>query len=263
VTSNRRWLGGSIAATLVLHTWGQTLTQHLHLHCLIAAGALGADGGWIHPKRGFLFPIEALSAVFCGQFLAGLARLLDRGALGLQGSTGEFTQPGPRSRFLARLRATPWMAYAKMPFGGPQQVLDDLGRYTHRVAISNHRLPSIDEHHVRFRYRDYADANRSKVMALAPEEFIRRFLQHVLPTGLMRIRHYGLLANRNKRAKLAAAHDALETPAPAVDLKAQSVEVFYLRTTGRDPHPCPRCHLGRMLVIARIEPARPAPPPRA
>lgn len=153
-------------------------------------------------------------------------------------------------------QGNPRAIYTKKPFGGPQQVLDYLGRYTHRVAISNHRLLSIDAHHVRFRYRDYADANRSKVMALAPEEFIRRFLQDVLPTGFMRIRHYGLLANRNKRDKLAAACEPLAAPVPATNLKPESVEAFCLRTTRRDPHQCPRCHLGRMLVIARIEPTR-------
>jgi hypothetical protein len=260
---NPRWLGGEIAATLVLHTWGQTLTQHLHLHCLIAAGALGPDGRWIHPRRGFLFPVKALSPVFRGKFLAGLTRALDTCALRLEGSTGEIAQPGVHARLLARLRANPWVVYAKKPFGGPQQVLDYLGRYTHRVAISNHRLLSLDDEQVRFRYKDYAHGNRHKAMRLGAQEFIRRFLLHILPAGFMRIRHYGILANRNKREKLPAARQALNAPAPAMDIKPESVEAFCLRATGVDIHQCPRCHSGRMIVIAPIQPIRSSPPPRA
>jgi hypothetical protein len=260
---NTRWLGGEIAATLVLHTWGQTLTQHLHLHCLVAAGALGADEQWIHPSRGFLFPVKALSPVFRGKFLAGLRRALSTNALTLEGSTGELSEPGPRARFVAGLRAVPWVVYTKKPFGGPEQVLDYLGRYTHRVAISNHRLVSLDERCVRFRYKDYAHGNRTKVMALVPEEFIARFLRHVLPGGFMRIRHYGILANRNKRERLGVARQALNAPAPAMNIKPESVEAFYLRTTGRDIHQCPRCSSGRMIVIATIQPTRSLLRPRA
>ena len=202
---NPRWLGGEIAATLVLHTWGQTLTQHLHLHCLVPAGALGADAQWIRPRRGFLFPVKALSQVFRGKFLAGFKRALDAGRLRLDGSTLALSQPTPRSEFFAQLRAQPWVVYAKQPFGGPQQVLDYLGRYTHRVALSNHRLVSVSDTEVRFRYKDYAHGNARKVLALQPAQFIRRFLLHILPSGFMRIRHYGLIANRTKRSNLSLA----------------------------------------------------------
>jgi len=261
--ANRRWLGGEIAASLILHTWGQTLTEHLHLHGLIAAGALGPEGRWIHPKRGFLFPVKALSPVFRAKFLAGLRRALDSGALAFQGSTVELAQRVPRSRFLADLRAKPWVVYAKRPLGGPEQVLDYLGRYTHRVAIANNRLLSLDDAQVRFRYKDYAHGNRHKVMCLAAPEFIRRFLLHILPTGFMRIRHYGLLANRAKAEKLAAARAALNAPVPTMNTKPESLEAFYLRTTGRDIHQCPRCTIGRMIVIAPIQPTRSSPTPRA
>jgi len=171
---NPRWLGGEIAATLVLHTWGQTLAQHLHLHCLVAGGALGANGQWIRPRRGFLFPVKALSQVFRGKFLAALSRAFDTERLRLDGSTLALAEPAHRSRFLAALRNKPWVVYAKQPFGGPQQVLDYLGRYTHRVAISNHRLVSCNDTEVRFRYKDYAHGNQRKVLALEPAEFIRR-----------------------------------------------------------------------------------------
>jgi hypothetical protein len=261
--ANRRWLGGEIAASLILHTWGQTLTQHLHLHCLVAAGALGAQGQWIRTRRGFVFPVKALSPVFRGKFLAGLRRVFDSGALALEGSTRTLAQRVARARFVADLRAKPWVVYAKRPFGGPEQVLDYLGRYTHRVAISNNRLLSLDDAQVRFRYKDYAHGNRHKVMSLGAQEFIRRYLLHVLPKGFMRIRHYGLLANRAKAEKLAAARAALNAPAPTMNIEPESVEAFYLRTTGRDIHQCPRCTIGRMIVIAPIQPTRAPLRPRA
>ncbi|MEO8164109.1 MAG: IS91 family transposase [Betaproteobacteria bacterium] len=259
---NPRWLGGDIAATLVLHTWGQTLSQHLHLHCLIAAGALGANDQWIRPRRGFLFPVKALSPVFRGKFLTGLKRVFDAGRLRLEGSNLALSEPAPRSALFARLRAQPWVVYAKAPFGGPQQVLDYLGRYTHRVAISNHRLLSVDASNVCFRYKDYAQGNRRKVMRLEAHEFIRRFLLHVLPTGFMRIRHYGLIANRTKRAKLAAALAALDHAPVPPPQPPESVEAFWLRVAKLDIHQCTHCHAGRMVVIGPIMPARARAPPR-
>ena len=258
---NPRWLGGTIAATLVLHTWGQTLSQHLHLHCLVAGGALGANGQWIRPRRGFLFPVKALSPVFRGKFTAGLARAFDAGHLRLAGSTLALSEPAPRSAFFARLRAQPWVVYAKAPFGGPQQVLDYLGRYTHRVALSNNRLLGVSDTEVRFRYKDYAQANRRKVMRLAAHEFIRRFLLHVLPAGFMRIRHYGLIANRTKRARLAAARAALDHPPAAQPQQPESVEAFWLRVARLDIHQCAHCHAGRMVVIGAIVPALARAPP--
>ena len=258
---NPRWLGGDIAATLVLHTWGQKLTQHLHLHCLVAAGALGPDGQWISSRRGFLFPIAALSAVFRGKFTAGLSRAFDAGQIQLDGSTSALAEPSQRARLLTQLRKTPWVVYTKKPFGGPQQVLDYLGRYTHRIAISNNRLLSVDGACVRFRYKDYAHGNRRKVMNLAAGEFIRRFLLHVLPTGFMRIRHYGLIANCVKRAKLAQARSALEYQPPLPEQQPESVEVFWLRVAKRDIHQCRHCHTGRMIVIGPLSPALARAPP--
>ena len=262
---NPCWLGGDIAATLVLHTWGQTLSQHLHLHCLIAGGALGANGQWIRPRPGFLFPVKALSPVFRDKFLAGLKRAFDAGRLRLDRSTLALSEPAPRSEFFARLREKPWVVYAKQPFGGPQQVLDYLGRYTHRAAISNHRLVSVTDTEVRFRYKDYAHANARKVLALQPAEFIRRFLLHILPSGFMRIRHYGLLANRAKRDKLAAARAALDHPPAAQLRQPESVEAFWLRVAHLDIHQCAHCKTGRMVVIGPIlpAPARAPPLPRA
>ena len=259
---NPRWLGGDIAATLVLHTWGQTLSQHLHLHGLIAGGALGAQGQWIHPRRGFLFPVKALSPVFRGKFLAGLVRAFDGNAIRFGGSTAALAEPRERACFVNGLRAKSWVVYAKQSFAGPAQVLDYLGRYTHRVAISNHRLVRVTDTHVRFRYKDYAHGSQRKVMTLDAQEFVRRFLLHVLPSGFMRIRHYGLLANRVKRVKLTAACATLDQPPPSAPATSESVEDFWLRVAALDIHRCPHCKVGRMRVIASISAAARAPPPR-
>jgi hypothetical protein len=263
--ANARWLGGEIAATLILHTWGQTLTQHLHLHCLVAAGALHADGHWVRSHRGFLFPVQALSQVFRGKFLAALTRAFDTHALSLAGVMETLAQASARQRLFCTLREKPWVVYAKRPFGGPQQVLDYLGRYTHRVAISNNRLTAIEEDRVSFRYRDYAHGKRRKVMTLAAGEFIRRFLLHVLPRSFMRVRHYGLLANRAKRLKLAQARSALEQPPPPPpSSQPESVEAFWLRVAARDIHRCPHCHAGRMVFIGALpSPFARGPPPRS
>jgi hypothetical protein len=260
--ANPRWLGGEIAATLILHTWGQTLTQHLHLHCLVAGGALHAGGHWIRSRRGFLFPVQALSKVFRGKFIAGFAQALDAGRITLDGSTGALAEPATRSRFLQNLRSHDWVVYAKQPFDGPQQVLDYLGRYTHRVAISNNRLVSFDDRQVRFRYKDYAHGNRRKVLTLEAGEFIRRFLLHVLPKGFMRIRHYGLLANRTKNGRLAAARIALDQPPPiAPSPRPESIEAFWLRVASLDIHQCPRCHAGQMRLISSLpSPSARGPP---
>jgi hypothetical protein len=259
--ANPHWLGGEIAATLVLHTWGQRLSQHLHIHALVAAGAIHPDGHWIRAHRGFLFPVTALSMVFRGKFLAALAGAFTSGSFRFSGTTDPLTTPPAQQRFLANLRQHDWVVYAKPPFGGPAQVLDYLGRYTHRVAISNHRLVSCTDTEVRFRYRDYAHGNRRKVMTLASAEFIRRFLLHVLPSGFMRIRHYGILANHTKRAKLAAARTALDIPPAPQPAKPESVAAFWLRVADLDIQQCPRCKTGRMLVIGSVSAPRQRAPP--
>jgi hypothetical protein len=238
---NPRWLGGEIAATLVLHTWGQTLSQHLHVHCLIAAGALSETGAWLRSRRGFLFPVKALSIVFRAKFVAALRKLP--------------VQPP----LLAALCAKPWVVYAKHPFAGPEHVLEYLGRYTHRTAISNERLLSAEDDWVRFHYKDYAHGERRKVMRLEAIEFLRRFALHVLPRGFNRIRHYGLLANRNKRTLLARARAALSAPAPSASI-TESVSSFWQRVAGIDIERCPRCQAGTLRLVAAV-PAATHPPP--
>jgi len=245
----------------VLHTWGQTLSQHLHIHALVGAGALAPGGHWITSRRGFLFPVTALSPVFRGKFLSGLKRLFSTGTLKLAASSAPLAEATAQRRFFNTLYEKSWVLYTKRPFAGPEQVLDYLGRYTHRVAISNNRLLSCSNTAVRFRYKDYAHGNRRKVLELEPAEFIRRFLLHVLPSGFMRIRHYGILANRAKREKLAAARTALDHPSVAELRPPESVEAFWLRVGCLDIHQCPHCKAGRMIVIGPIlVPCARAPP---
>ncbi len=259
--ANPRWLGGEIAATLVLHSWGQTLGQHLHVHGLVAGGALSGEGAWLRAQRGFLFPVKALSIVFRGKFLAALGAALARGRLTLSGSTAALSELRAQRTLLADLRKKAWVVYAKRPFAGPAQVLEYLGRYTHRTAISNERLVSFDARTVRFRYKDYAQRARRKTMALEAQEFLRRFVLHVLPRGFNRIRHYGLLANRNKRALLASARAALGAPAaPHTAAPTESVIAFWQRIAHIDIQRCPRCNLGTLRVVAVLAP-QPHPPP--
>ncbi len=258
---NPRWLGGEIAATLVLHTWGQTLAQHLHVHCLIAAGALSEAGAWVRSRRGFLFPVKALSVVFRGKFLATLGEVLARGRFVLSGGTAALREPRAQRALLAELRKKPWVVYAKRPFAGPEQVLQYLGRYTHRTAISNERLVASDERSVRFRYKDYAHGGRRRVMHLEPVEFLRRFALHVLPRGFNRIRHYGLLANRNKRALLALARRALGAPALTIAAAVpESLAAFWQRIASTDIERCPSCEHGRLRLIATLAPRCHSPP---
>ena len=258
---NPRWLGGEIAATLVLHTWGQSLTQHLHVHCLVAAGALSAQGTWMRTRRGFLFPVKALSIVFRGKLLSALGEQFARGRLALSGAIAAPGEPRAQRALFSALRAKSWVVYAKRPFAGPEQVLQYLGRYTHRVAISNERLVAFDAGSVRFRYKDYAHGGRRRVMALAPEEFLRRFALHVLPRGFNRIRHYGLLANRNKRALLASALAALRVPALATAAAApESLAAFWQRIAGIDIARCPHCHRGTLRVVGVLVPQSHPPP---
>jgi hypothetical protein len=258
---NPRWLGGSIAATLVLHTWGQALTQHLHVHALVAAGALSREGAWVSSHRGFLFPVKALSIVFRGKFLEALARALAHGRLALSAGTAALSELRVQRSLLADLRKKAWVVYAKRPFAGPKQVLEYLGRYTHRVAISNERLVSLDANSVRFRYKDYAHGSQRRVMDLPAMEFLRRFALHVLPRGFNRIRHYGLLANRNKSAALAAARAALGVPEPVRDGCApESVTAFWQRVADINIERCPTCRLGTLHLIAILAPQRHPPP---
>jgi hypothetical protein len=248
-----RHLGGDLGGTAILHTWGQNLSQHLHLHCVVTGGALAADGPrWIAAPPGFLFPVRALALVFRGKFLDALRRAFTKGTLRFAGSLAALADPTAFTTWLDELRQPDWVVYAKRPFAGPTQVLEYLGRYTHRVALTNERLLSLDDGIVRFRWKDYADGDRAKVMALDADEFTRRFLLHVVPDGFVRIRHFGLLANRTRTAKLARCRELLAS-APSVP-RAESVQALMLRLTGIDIARCPVCQQGRLRLTEILAP---------
>jgi Putative transposase/Transposase zinc-binding domain len=250
-----RHLGGDLGGTAVLHTWGQTLTQHVHVHCIVTGGALARDGSrWIPARPGFLFPVRALAKVFRGRYLAGLRRAFDQRDLHLAGGLAALAEPAAFAAWLDELRQSAWVVYCKPPFAGPDHVLAYLGRYTHRVALSNDRLVGVADGGVRFRWRDYADGDRVKVMTLEVDEFLRRFLLHVVPDGLVRIRHFGLLANRRRPVALAQCRALLSQP-PLPEAQPESARDLLLRLTGVDIERCPVCQLGMLHLVAVLAPA--------
>ena len=250
-----RHLGGELGITAVLHTWGQALTQHLHVHCVVTGGALAADGSrWLAARPGFLFPVRALAQVFRGRFLARLQQAFDRGDLHLTGGLAPLGEPAAFATWLTELRQHAWVVYCKPPFAGPEHVLAYLGRYTHRVALSNDRLLALREGRVCFRWRDYADGDRVKVMDLAADEFLRRFLLHVVPDGFVRIRHFGLLANRRRATALAQCRARLAQPPPPV-VPPESARELMLRVTGVDIDHCPRFPRALLRRLAVLPPA--------
>jgi hypothetical protein len=248
--ANPRWLGGEPAFTLVLHTWGQDLARHVHLHALVAGGALTAAGDWVDTKRGFLFPVQALSAVFRGKFVAALDNERTNGQLR---ENAALTDTAWRE-LKRQLYLHDWVVYAKQPLGGPAQVLEYLGRYTHRVAISNERIVAIGATEVAFRVRVNAQGGgKRRTLRLPGTEFIKRFVQHVLPRGFKRIRHYGLLGPAHKRVRLAQARTALGAPQPQPAL-IESVAAFMQRVAKVEWTTCPHCRLGRLKFFQAIAP---------
>jgi len=247
-------LGGKIGFTLVLHTWDQQLRPHFHLHALIASGALSPDGScWIAGGNNFLFPVHGLSKMFRAKFLDGLQKLLEDGHLDLPPHLAALRDLQPRRRFLAALRSKPWVVYSQRPFAGPRKLVDYLGRYTHRAAISNHRLLSCRDGQVRFSYRDRTDDDRRKIATLPAQEFISRFLKHILPDRFMRIRHYGLLANRGKQKRLKRCRELLgKQPTAQAESQPRTAADWLRSVLDIDPDRCPCC--GDVLHRETLEP---------
>jgi hypothetical protein len=232
-------LGADIGFLGVLHTWGQNLEHHPHVHYIVPAGGLALDGSrWIDSSRHFFLPVHALSRVFRGKFVAGLNQLFAQSELQFHGSQQYLTASGCFPNFLRQLFRQDWVVYAKPPFGGAEHVLNYLARYTHRVAISNHRLVTFENGSVSFRWRDYAHGGKKKVMTVSAHEFLRRFLLHVLPRGLVRIRHFGLFANRRRSAALERCRVLLGATACVDPTEPPSLR-------------CPACS-GIMLVVERL-----------
>ncbi len=246
IAADPKHLGAEIGLVAVLHTWGQALLHHPHLHCVVPGGGLSADGSrWIACRPGFFLPVHVLSRLFRRLFLEGLEAAFRAGELGFFGELAALADPAVFTRRLAELRKVDWITYAKPPFGGPAQVLAYLGRYTHRVAISNARLVSLTDHEVAFRWKDYRHNGRPRIMTLAADEFVRRFLLHTLPDGFHRIRHYGFLANGHRTPKLALCRRLLAEPltGPAADPpKRRAVP----------PRPCVHC--GGLVVLLGVVP---------
>lgn len=239
--------------TAVLHTWDQTLRDHFHLHCLIPGGALSDDGSrWITARRNFLFPVRAMSQVFRAKFLDYLEQAHTQSRLQFHGRTAPLAAPETFAVWRRRLREKPWVLYSKKPFCSLQQVLDYLGRYTHRTAISNHRLLSFEQGRVTFAYRDRRRDNQLRSMTLEAEEFIRRFLLHVLPDRFGRIRHFGLLANRCRKQAPARCRQLLGVAAPTPPDSPPSTRELLLALRGVDPARCPVCRTGEMLILAQL-----------
>jgi hypothetical protein len=239
VAANPKHLGARIGFLAILHTWGQNLSLHPHIHCVIPGGGLSPDGKWIACRAGFFLPVRILSRVFRGKFIDLLKRAWIAGELHGIESDGAF------AHLIDASVKHDWIVYAKPPFGGPEQVLKYLARYTHRIAISTRRLISMNDQTVTFRWKDYAHHNRPRTMKLEGAEFLRRFLMHAVPRGFMRIRHFGLLANRVRSRNLLICRELIAAPAPAIQY---------------DPAPqlplCPICQRGYLIAGPNLSPSQ-------
>ena len=252
IAADPEHLGAEIGFLTILHTWGQNLLHHPHVHCVVPGGGISPDGShWIGCRPGFFLPVRVLSRLFRRLFLEALQKSFEAGALQFFSNLEPLRDKAAFAAYLAAAGNTEWVVYAKAPFGGPAQVLRYLGRYTHRVAISNNRLLGLEDGRVRFLWKDYKHEGAKRVMNLTAEEFIRRFLLHVLPEGFQHIRSYGFLANRYREAKIALCRKLLGTPKPACDELTETLDYRdrYERLTGISLRDCPVCGRGHMVCI--------------
>jgi len=248
VASDAKHLGAEIGVIAILHTWGQNLLLHPHIHCVIPAGGLSPEPRrWLRPQYPFFLPVKVLSLVFRGKFLAGLKQLHRRGKLCCSGPSAALADPQQFAKLLRRLHRHDWVVYAKPAFGGPLQVLRYLGRYTHRVAISNHRLLAFEQERVTFCWKDYAHGSKQGRMTLDAAEFLRRFFLHVLPKGFVRIRHFGFLANRFRASRLALCRQLLGCSCSI----PREVRATELHSDSSSLWHCPRCGT-TMIIIQRL-----------
>jgi hypothetical protein len=247
VAADPKHLGAAIGFLTVLHTWGQNLLHHPHVHCVIPVGGLSPEGArWVYPRYRFFLPVKVLSRVFRGKFVAGLKRAFRLGLLALPGRLAHLVDPTAFRAFLRRLFRHDWVVYAKPPFGGPTHVLHYLPRYTHRVAISNHRIVNVADDQVTFWWKDYAHGSTSRTTTVSADEFLRRFFVHVLPKGFVRIRFFGFLASRRRAHDLARCRQALASRSSQT-IATATVDHATPSTTWL----CPRCG-GTMMVIERL-----------
>jgi hypothetical protein len=254
IAADPKHLGAEIGFFAILHSWGQALLHHPHLHCVIPGGGLSPDSArWIACRPGFFLPVRVLSRLFRRLFLQYLQEAFDAKKLQFFSSLVSLSERSAFMRYLAPLRRAEWVVYAKPPFAGPEQVLEYIGRYTHRVAISNDRLLTIEDGKISFRWKDYRDHNQQKIMTLSADEFIRRFLLHVLPEGFHRIRYYGFLGNRHRAHKPARCRELLSMTTPEPSQGQQDYRERYQELTGISLTRCPQCDQGNMVIIVTFD----------
>ncbi|MCP5090652.1 MAG: IS91 family transposase [Gammaproteobacteria bacterium] len=262
IASDERHLGAQVGFTSVLHTWGQNLLFHPHVHCVVTGGGLSPDGAsFIRARESYLLPVKVLGSLFRGKFLAALETAYKEGDLDLAGSTVELANSAAWQRFKNGLYDKDWVVYSKAPFGGSEHVFRYLGNYTHRIAISNHRIVNVNNGKVTFGVKDYKDGCKKKLLTLDATEFLRRFLLHVLPRGFVRIRHYGLCASANVNTKLVAARKLLEPNVEIQDNNGGEQQTplpwwqRFLEQTGIDVMACPICEQGRISRVLSLSPS--------
>ena len=263
LSGDKKYLGAEIGFMAILHTWGQNLMNHPHIHCIVPSGGLTLDGNrWINSKKDFFIPVKVLSRKFRGKFLFYLKRAYYSNALKYTTGIEELTKKHIFQSFIDKLYKKEWIVYCRPPFGSAEYVLEYLGRYTHRVAISNHRIINLENGYVTFKWRDYKDHNKEKFMTLTVDEFIRRFLMHVLPRKFVKIRHYGILSNRNRSTKLQKCKEltgAVENKNQNLDVKLSAAELL-LKLTGIDINICSCCGKGKMITKEKLNRQNYSPP---
>jgi hypothetical protein len=258
LAKDSKHLGAEIGFMTILHTWSQTLMDHPHIHCLVTGGGLSLDGKlWVYSREDFFLPVKVLSSLFRGKFLDGLKKAYEAGELRFPGQIEELKEGSAFNRFLSDLYHQEWVVYCKPPLRNPEKVMDYLGRYTHRVALSNDRLVKIEGDQVTFRWRDSSDNNKIKMLTLDAFEFIRRFLLHILPDQFVKIRYYGILSHRNRKRKLLWCKKLLEvlTNNEPEEVPRETWEDLLTRITGIDPRVCPLCGKGKMILKETLLPA--------
>jgi len=249
ISLDPKHLGGRSGFIAILHTWGQNLSYHPHIHCIVTGGGLSENKKkWISSRSKFLFSVKVLSLLFKGKFLNSIKNEFFNDSL-----KNDFTEKDFKN-MLNSLYKKKWVVYSKPPFKKPETVFAYLARYTHRIAISNHRIISIKNDHVSFKWRDYADGNKNKVMSLHAHEFIRRFLLHVLPRGFVKIRHYGLLSNRNRKEYMKIIRKLFQVSYSSHCKRIESWKKLYLKITGKDIDRCPICDKGNMILLKELKP---------
>jgi hypothetical protein len=253
-------IGGIIGFIAILHTWGQTLEDHYHIHCIVPGGALDEKNKkWIATKKDFFLPIQVMRKMFRGKFLHYFFQAVEKGDIGLHGNLRRYLETGEMKKLRNQLYDTEWVVYAKPPFTSPKQVVKYLGNYTHRIAITNKRIVKFENGMVTFRYKDYHDSNTVKTMTLTQVEFIRRFMLHIVPEGFMRIRHYGFLSNRNQHKLLPIIRELIGNDENSLSVDISDKKHWYEiieELTGTDPTICPVCKKGKLIKWKEIKPKR-------